>query len=95
MDQTPSNETISSDIDDDDDNIDDDIDDDIVKISPDQRHGEVVDLTTMPGGEIYDSEHHIILFEVPIITPCGDVVVSQLSFEVGIEIWPRILPCIR
>jgi hypothetical protein len=64
------------------DNIDDiDIDDDMVKISAGHRHGEVVDVASLPGGEIYDSEY-INLFEVPIITPCGDVVVSKLSFEV-------------
>ncbi|XP_028391635.1 ATP-binding cassette sub-family D member 2-like [Dendronephthya gigantea] len=54
---------------------------DMVKISLDHRHGEVVDVASLPGGEIYDSEHHINLSEVPIITPCGDVVVSKLSFE--------------
>lgn len=64
---------------------DDDIDDDMVKISPGHRHGQVVDVTSMPGGEISDSEYHISLFDVPIITPCGDVVVSKLSFEVCME----------
>jgi ABC-type uncharacterized transport system fused permease/ATPase subunit len=61
---------------------DDDVDDDMVKINPGHYHGEVVDVTSLPGGEIHDSEYHINLSEVPIITPCGDVVVSKLSFQV-------------
>ena len=64
------------------DKTDDDGDDGMVNINPGHHHGEVVDVTSLPGGQIYDSEHHINLFEVPIITPCGDVVVSKLSFEV-------------
>jgi hypothetical protein len=68
------------------DDIDDDIDDDMVKINPSHNHGEVVDVSSLPGGEIHNSEHHINLFEVPIITPCGDVVVSKLSFEVCMPI---------
>ena len=80
--QLSSDEMVHS-IDDDDD--DDDIDDDMVKISLGQQHGQVVDVASMPGGEIHDSEYHISLFEVPIITPCGDVVVTKLSFEVCME----------
>ena len=45
-------------------------------------HGEVVDLSQMSGGEIVDTEGSIALKNVAIITPCGDVVVSSLSFEV-------------
>ena len=59
---------------------DDDIDE-IVKIGS-HRHGEVVDVNSLPGGDIYDTEHQINLDEVPVITPCGDVVVSKLSFQV-------------
>ncbi|KAK2572203.1 ATP-binding cassette sub-family D member 2 [Acropora cervicornis] len=44
-------------------------------------HGEVVDLNQMPGGEVIDTEGSITLKDVAIITPCGDVVVSSLSFE--------------
>lgn len=44
-------------------------------------HGEVVDLNQMPGGEVVDTEGSIVLKDVAIITPCGDVVVSSLSFE--------------
>lgn len=77
-DQHPSGEIASSD-------FDDDIDDDMVKISLDHIHGEVMDVASLPGGEVYDSEHHINLSEVPIITPCGDVVVPKLSFEVCTE----------
>ena len=80
----PSSDELADSIDDDDID-DDDVDDDMVKISPVHRHGQVVDVTSMPGGEISDSEYHISLFEVPIITPCGDVVVSKLSFEVCVE----------
>ena len=57
-------------------------DDDEARVATAAHHGEVVDVTTMPGGEVCDSEYHICLQEVPIITPCGDVVVSKLSFEV-------------
>lgn len=46
-------------------------------------HGEVVDLNQMPGGEVVDTEGSIALKDVAIITPCGDVVVSNLSFEVS------------
>ena len=46
-------------------------------------HGEVVDLSLMPGGEVVDTEGSIALKDVAIITPCGDVVVSSLSFEVS------------
>ena len=53
----------------------DDVDDDICT-------GKVVDVESMPGGELHESEHDICLDQVPIITPCGDVVVSKLSFEV-------------
>lgn len=45
-------------------------------------HGEVVDLNQMPGGEVVDTEGSITLKDVAVITPCGDVVVSSLSFEV-------------
>ena len=45
-------------------------------------HGEVVDLSQMSGGEVVDTEGNIALKDVAIITPCGDVVVSSLSFEV-------------
>ena len=45
-------------------------------------HGEVVDLSQMPGGEVVDTKGNITLKDVAIITPCGDVVVSSLSFEV-------------
>ena len=45
-------------------------------------NGEVVDVSNLPGGDVYDSEDHISLHDVPVITPCGDVVVSRLSFEV-------------
>ena len=48
-------------------------------------HGEVVDLNQMPGGEVVDTEGSIVLKDVAIITPCGDVVVSSLSFEVSYE----------
>lgn len=44
-------------------------------------HGEVVDLSQMPGGVVVDTEGSIVLKDVAIITPCGDVVVSSLSFE--------------
>ena len=46
-------------------------------------HGEVVDLSQMSGGEVVDTEGSIALKDVAIITPCGDVVVSSLSFEVS------------
>ena len=46
-------------------------------------HGEVVDLSQMSGGEVVDTEGRIALKDVAIITPCGDVVVSSLSFEVS------------
>lgn len=46
-------------------------------------HGEVVDISQMPGGEVLDTEGSITLKDVAIITPCGDVVVSSLSFEVN------------
>lgn len=46
-------------------------------------HGEVVDLSQMLGGEVVDTEGSISLKDVAIITPCGDVVVSSLSFEVS------------
>ena len=45
-------------------------------------HGEVVDLSQMPGGEVVDTKGNITLKDVAIITPCGDVVVSSLSYEV-------------
>ena len=45
--------------------------------------GQVVDLTQLPGGEVVDTEASIILKNVPIITPTGDMVVTSLSFEVG------------
>ena len=48
-------------------------------------HGEVVDLSQMSGGEVVDTEGNIALKDVAIITPCGDVVVSSLSFEVKNE----------
>lgn len=48
-------------------------------------HGEVVDLNQMPGGEVIDTEGSITLKDVAIITPCGDVVVSSLSFEVSMK----------
>lgn len=48
-------------------------------------HGEVVDLNQMPGGEVIDTEGSITLKDVAIITPCGDVVVSSLSFEVSMR----------
>ena len=47
-------------------------------------HGEVVDLSQMSGGEVVDTEGNIALKDVAIITPCGDVVVSSLSFEVRV-----------
>lgn len=56
--------------------------DEFFQASTVHQQGEVVDVTTMPGGDVYDSEYHICLEEVPIITPCGDVVVSTLSFKV-------------
>lgn len=46
-------------------------------------HGEVVDLSQLSGGEVVDTEGSIALKDVAIITPCGDVVVSSLSFEVS------------
>ena len=46
-------------------------------------HGEVVDLSQMSGGEVVDTEGSIALKDVAVITPCGDVVVSSLSFEVS------------
>ena len=46
-------------------------------------HGEVIDLSQMSGGEVVDTEGSIALKDVAIITPCGDVVVSSLSFEVS------------
>ena len=45
-------------------------------------HGEVVDVNQLPGGEVVDTEGAIVLQDVAIITPCGDVIVSSLSFEV-------------
>ena len=44
-------------------------------------HGKVVDLRQMGSGKVVDTEGNIILKDVAIITPCGDVVVSSLSFE--------------
>lgn len=46
-------------------------------------HGEVVDLSQMSGGKVVDTEGSIALKDIAIITPCGDVVVSSLSFEVS------------
>ena len=46
-------------------------------------HGEVVDLSQMSGGKVVDTEGSIALKDVAVITPCGDVVVSSLSFEVS------------
>ena len=46
--------------------------------------GQVVDLSELSGGEVVDTESSIVLKNVPIITPTGDIVVSSLSFEVYI-----------
>ena len=54
-------------------------------------HGKVVDLSQMSGGEVVDTEGNIALKDVAIITPCGDVVVSSLSFEVKNELSIREL----
>lgn len=56
--------------------------DDAEQLSSVGAHGEVVDLSQMPGGEVVDTKGNITLKDVAIITPCGDVVVSSLSFEV-------------
>ena len=49
-------------------------------------HGAVVDVNQMPGGEMVDTQDTIILKDVAIITPCGDVVVTSLSFEVQFSV---------
>ncbi|XP_001629201.2 ATP-binding cassette sub-family D member 2 [Nematostella vectensis] len=43
--------------------------------------GQVVNLKQMPGGAVEDTEGTITLRDVAVITPCGDVVVSSLAFE--------------
>jgi hypothetical protein len=46
------------------------------------KAGQVVKLDEMPGGHITDTDGAIMLKDVAIITPCGDVVVSGLTLEV-------------
>lgn len=47
------------------------------------KAGDVVQLDQLPGGHVTDTQGDILLKDVAIITPCGDVVVSNLTLEVG------------
>ena len=40
-------------------------------------------LISSPTGLVLDTDHDIVLEDLPIITPNGDVVVPRLSFKVG------------
>ncbi|KAK3698087.1 hypothetical protein QZH41_005897 [Actinostola sp. cb2023] len=47
------------------------------------KAGDVVQLKQLQGGHVTDTDGDIIIQDVAIITPCGDVVVSSLTLQVG------------
>lgn len=46
------------------------------------KAGDVVQLDQLPGGDVTDTDGDIVLKDVAIITPCGDIVVTNLTFQV-------------
>lgn len=46
------------------------------------KAGDVVQLDQLPGGDVTDTDGDIVLKDVAIITPCGDIVVTKLTFQV-------------
>lgn len=46
------------------------------------KTGDVVQLDQLQGGHVTDTDGDIVLKDVAIITPCGDVVVSTLTLQV-------------